>query len=66
MSLAKKIFGVGAWTALSRVLGFVRDMLVGRFLGNATVTATPSLSCVCVDKCMPYNSSKCSAGVFAE
>ena len=33
MSLAKKIFGVGAWTAASRILGFARDMLVGRFLG---------------------------------
>lgn len=33
MSLAKKIFGVGVWTAASRILGFVRDMLIGRFLG---------------------------------
>lgn len=33
MSLARKIFGVGIWTAVSRILGFVRDMLVGRYLG---------------------------------
>ncbi|MDR1071349.1 MAG: hypothetical protein LBL21_01760, partial [Rickettsiales bacterium] len=33
MSLARKIFGVGVWTGVSRVLGFARDMLVGRYLG---------------------------------
>ena len=33
MSLAKHIFGVGAWTGVSRILGFVRDMLIGQFLG---------------------------------
>ena len=33
MSLAKKIFGVGAWTAASRLLGFARDVLIGRALG---------------------------------
>jgi putative peptidoglycan lipid II flippase len=33
MSLARKIFGVGIWTGLSRVTGFVRDMLIGRYLG---------------------------------
>ncbi|MDR3208838.1 MAG: murein biosynthesis integral membrane protein MurJ [Rickettsiales bacterium] len=33
MSLARKIFDVGLWTGVSRVLGFVRDMLVGRYLG---------------------------------
>ncbi|MDR1027496.1 MAG: murein biosynthesis integral membrane protein MurJ [Rickettsiales bacterium] len=33
MSLSKKIFGVGAWTAASRVLGFARDVLIGRVLG---------------------------------
>jgi len=33
MSLAKKIFGVGIWTGASRLLGFARDMLIGRYLG---------------------------------
>jgi len=33
MSLARKILGVGLVTAASRVLGFVRDMLIGRILG---------------------------------
>ena len=33
MSLAKHIFGVGAWTGVSRILGFVRDMLIGQYLG---------------------------------
>jgi putative peptidoglycan lipid II flippase len=31
--LARKIFGVGAWTGVSRVLGFARDLLIARFLG---------------------------------
>ncbi len=33
MSLSKHIFKVGIWTAISRVLGFVRDMMIGRVLG---------------------------------
>ena len=33
MRFAKKILGVGLATALSRILGFVRDMLIGRILG---------------------------------
>lgn len=33
MSLSKNIFKVGTWTAISRVLGFVRDMMIGRVLG---------------------------------
>ena len=33
MSITRKIFGVGAWTGVSRVLGFARDMLIARFLG---------------------------------
>ncbi|MBQ3785183.1 MAG: murein biosynthesis integral membrane protein MurJ [Alphaproteobacteria bacterium] len=33
MKLGKNIFGVGAMTGISRVFGFVRDMLIARFLG---------------------------------
>jgi len=33
MSLSAHIFKVGAWTGLSRVLGFVRDLLLARVLG---------------------------------
>ena len=33
MKLSKHIFKVGFWTAISRVLGFVRDMMIGRVLG---------------------------------
>lgn len=33
MKLGKHIFGVGAMTGISRVFGFVRDMLIARFLG---------------------------------
>ena len=33
MKLGKNIFGVGAMTGVSRVFGFVRDMLIARFLG---------------------------------
>lgn len=33
MKLGKHIFGVGAMTAISRVCGFVRDMLIARYLG---------------------------------
>jgi putative peptidoglycan lipid II flippase len=33
MKLGKHIFSVGAWTGVSRILGFVRDMLIGRFMG---------------------------------
>ncbi|MDR1360929.1 MAG: murein biosynthesis integral membrane protein MurJ [Rickettsiales bacterium] len=33
MSLGKHIFKVGAWTGISRICGFVRDMLIARVLG---------------------------------
>ncbi len=33
MKLGKHIFGVGAMTGISRVFGFVRDMLIARVLG---------------------------------
>lgn len=33
MKLGKNIFGVGAMTGISRVFGFVRDMLIARVLG---------------------------------
>jgi putative peptidoglycan lipid II flippase len=33
MSLAKNILKVGAWTGVSRVLGFARDMLIAAVLG---------------------------------
>ena len=33
MKLGKHIFGVGAMTGISRIFGFVRDMLIARFLG---------------------------------
>ena len=33
MNLGRKIFGVGAMTGISRIFGFVRDMLIARVLG---------------------------------
>ncbi|MBO5705199.1 MAG: hypothetical protein J6R99_04235, partial [Alphaproteobacteria bacterium] len=33
MKLGKHIFGVGAMTGISRIFGFVRDMLIARVLG---------------------------------
>jgi len=33
MKLGRKIFGVGAMTGISRIFGFVRDMLIARVLG---------------------------------
>ncbi len=33
MKLGKNIFGVGAMTGISRIFGFVRDMLIARFVG---------------------------------
>lgn len=33
MKLASHIFGVGAMTGISRIFGFVRDMLIARFMG---------------------------------
>ena len=33
MKLGKNIFGVGVMTGISRIFGFVRDMLIARFLG---------------------------------
>ena len=33
MKLARNIFGVGAMTGISRIFGFVRDMLIARFMG---------------------------------
>ena len=33
MKLGRNIFGVGAMTGVSRIFGFVRDMLIARFLG---------------------------------
>ena len=33
MSLNKHIFKVGAWTGVSRILGFIRDMMVANVLG---------------------------------
>jgi putative peptidoglycan lipid II flippase len=33
MKLGKHIFGVGAMTGISRVFGFIRDMLIARYLG---------------------------------
>jgi putative peptidoglycan lipid II flippase len=33
MKLGKNIFGVGVMTGISRVFGFVRDMLIARFVG---------------------------------
>ncbi len=33
MNLARALTTIGSWTLLSRVLGFVRDMLIARYLG---------------------------------
>ena len=33
MKLGKNIFGVGLMTGISRIFGFIRDMLIARFLG---------------------------------
>lgn len=33
MKLGKNIFGVGVMTGVSRIFGFIRDMLIARFLG---------------------------------
>ena len=33
MKLGRNIFGVGAMTGISRIFGFIRDMLIARFLG---------------------------------
>lgn len=33
MKLGKHIFGVGVMTGISRIFGFIRDMLIARFLG---------------------------------
>ena len=33
MKLGKNIFGVGVMTGISRIFGFIRDMLIARFLG---------------------------------
>ena len=33
MKLGRNIFGVGAMTGISRIFGFVRDMLIARVLG---------------------------------
>ena len=33
MKLGKHIFGVGAMTGISRIFGFIRDMLIARVLG---------------------------------
>ena len=33
MKLGKHIFGVGLMTGISRIFGFVRDMLIARVLG---------------------------------
>ena len=33
MKLGRNIFGVGVMTGISRIFGFVRDMLIARFLG---------------------------------
>ena len=38
MKLGKHIFGVGAMTGLSRVFGFVRDMLIARVLGGGRLS----------------------------
>jgi len=33
MKIGRNIFGVGAMTGISRIFGFVRDMLIARFMG---------------------------------
>jgi putative peptidoglycan lipid II flippase len=33
MNLARALTTIGSWTMLSRILGFVRDMLIARYLG---------------------------------
>ncbi len=33
MKLGRNIFGVGLMTGISRIFGFIRDMLIARFLG---------------------------------
>lgn len=38
MKLGKHIFGVGAMTGISRVFGFVRDMLIARILGAGAMS----------------------------
>ena len=38
MKLGKNIFGVGAMTGISRIFGFVRDMLIARFLGAGRIS----------------------------
>lgn len=38
MKLGRNIFGVGAMTGISRIFGFVRDMLIARFLGAGRIS----------------------------
>lgn len=38
MKLGKHIFGVGAMTGVSRIFGFVRDMLIARVLGTGRLS----------------------------
>ena len=38
MKLGKHIFGVGAMTGISRIFGFIRDMLIARVLGAGRVS----------------------------
>lgn len=38
MKLGKNIFGVGAMTGVSRIFGFIRDMLIARFLGAGRIS----------------------------
>ncbi len=38
MKLGKHIFGVGAMTGISRIFGFVRDMLIARILGAGAMS----------------------------
>ncbi len=35
--LARGFMTVGGWTMASRILGFVRDIMIGAFLGSSAV-----------------------------
>ena len=37
LSVIKSILTVGGWTMVSRVLGFVRDLLIANFLGAGMI-----------------------------
>ena len=67
MSLMKSIISVAFGTSLSRVVGFIRDILIAKFLG-ASMMADAFFCCVKIPKSfqIPFCRGNIECGICAD